>query len=85
MQQSNSIKNVSKTEKTIPEALKNFDNLPDIGQVRVSVAEKLLSVSRTTIYRLVKAEKLKAYKLTQGTTTFNVGELKKFINSEGGK
>lgn len=85
MQKSNSSTNVPKTENVIPEALKNFDSLPDLAQVRVSVCEKLLGVSRATIYRLVKAERLKAYKLTSRTTTFNVGELKKFINSEGGK
>lgn len=63
-------------------AFLNFDNMPDAGQVRLPVVKQLLGVSGATIWRLVKKGHLKTYKLTERTTTFNVGELKQFLASK---
>lgn len=67
---------------TINEALaqSNFDNLPATSQVRLPVVRGLLGgISAATVWRLVKAKKLKTYKLTPRTTTFNVGELRTLL------
>jgi predicted DNA-binding transcriptional regulator AlpA len=67
---------------TINPALHDFDQLPDSAQVRLPIVKALLSVSSATCWRLVKNKKLTTYKLTERTTTFNVGELKKFLASK---
>ena len=54
-------------------ALRDFDQLPDSAQVRLPVTKDLFGVSSATVWRMVKANQLKAYKLTERTTTFNVG------------
>ncbi len=66
----------------INSALQNFDQLPDSAQVRLPIVKALLSVSGATVWRLVKAGKLKTYKLTERTTTFNAGEIKQFLASK---
>lgn len=63
-------------------ALRNFDQLPDSAQVRLPTVQALLSVSKATIWRMVKANQLKTYKLTERTTTFNVGELRALLSSK---
>lgn len=78
MQQSNRI-NPAFQANSLNSALKNFDQLPDSSQVRLPVVKALLGVSAATVWRLVKTQQLKTYKLTERTTTFNVGELKKFL------
>lgn len=57
-------------------ALSNFEKMPDIGKVRIWVVMALLGISASSVWRLVSAGKLKTYKLTPRTTTFNVGELR---------
>lgn len=65
---------------TIPQALQNADKYPDTAFVRLPVVKGLLGVSSSTVWRLVKAGKLKAYHLTPRTTTFNMGEIRAFVN-----
>jgi len=65
--------------KPINPVLRDFDQLSDCVQVRLPVVKALLGVSSATVWRLVKQNKLSSYKLTERTTTFNVGELKKFL------
>lgn len=60
----------------IPEALTNIDSRPDSGFVRQPVVQAYLGVSAATVWRLVKRGKLKAYKLSERVTGFNVGELR---------
>ena len=67
----------------IPETLAKFHQLSDSQQVRLPVVKGLLSVSSATIWRMVKAQQLKTYKLTERTTTFNVGELRALLHSKG--
>lgn len=74
----------SESAATIPEALAQFDLLPNSAQVRLPVTKGVLSVSSATVWRMVKAGKLKAYKLTERTTTFNVGELRALLAAKAG-
>ncbi len=66
----------------INSALLHWSTMPDSAQVRLPVVKQLLSVSNATVWRLVKAGHLKTYKLTERTTTFNVGEVKQFLASK---
>lgn len=63
----------------IPEAIKHFEQLSPSCQVRLPVVKGILAVSSATIWRMVKAGKLKSYKLTERTTTFNVGEIRALL------
>ena len=65
--------------KAIPEALAQFSNLPNEVQLRLPIVKALLGISSASVWRLVAAKKLKTYKLTPRTTTFNCGELREFI------
>ena len=67
---------------TINSALRNADLLPDSAQVRLPVVKGLFGVSGATVWRMVKAGKLKTYKLTERTTTFNMGEIRALLNSK---
>jgi hypothetical protein len=64
---------------TINPALRDFDQLPDSAQVRLPTVKALLGVSSATCWRLCRAGTLKSYKLTERTTTFNVGELRALL------
>jgi len=66
----------SKAHNAVKMALSNFDTLPSCGFVRISVVMALLGVSASTVWRLISAGKLKAYKLTPRTTAFNVGDVR---------
>lgn len=60
----------------IPDALKNFNSLPDAACVRQPVVEALFGCSSATVWRMVKRGKLKPRKLSERVTAFNVGELR---------
>jgi predicted DNA-binding transcriptional regulator AlpA len=64
----------------IPEALKNFDSLPDSAHVRQPIVEALCACSGSTVWRRVKAGQLpKPRKLGPRTTAWNVGALRKAL------
>ena len=67
---------------TINPALRDFDQLPSSQQIRLPVVKAILGVSSATVWRMVKAKQLKTYKLTERTTTFNVGELRALLSSK---
>jgi predicted DNA-binding transcriptional regulator AlpA len=69
-------------QNTINSALAHADSMPDISMVRLPVVKGLLGVSGATVWRMVKAGKLKTYKLTERTTTFNMGEVRALLNSQ---
>lgn len=69
----------SEAIQSIPEALEHFSKLPDSAQVRLPVIKGLLGISSATAWRMVKVGTLKTYKLTDRTTTFNVGEIRNFL------
>lgn len=65
--------NISK----IPDALKNFDSLPDSANVRQPTVEGLYGCSAATVWRMVKRGTLPApRKLSDRVTAWNVGELR---------
>ncbi|SEN42971.1 helix-turn-helix transcriptional regulator [Nitrosomonas marina] len=72
-------------ETSIPEALKNFDDLPDSAQVRLPVLTGLYGCSPATIWRCVKAGIIpQPEKLTPRTSSWNVGKLRKARNNNQG-
>lgn len=69
----------------IPDALKNFDHLPDSANVRQPVVEALFACSSASVWRGVAAGRIpKPRKLSPRTTCWNVGELRKAL-AEAGK
>ena len=67
---------------TINPALRDFDQLSNSQQVRLPVVSAILGISNSTVWRMVKAKRLKAYRLTERTTTFNVGELRALLTAK---
>jgi predicted DNA-binding transcriptional regulator AlpA len=64
----------------IPDALKNFDSLPDSANVRQPVVQGLFGCSDTTVWRMVKRDTLpKPRKLSERVTAWNVGELRQAL------
>lgn len=66
----------------IPDALKNFDSLPDSANVRQPVVEALFGCSAATVWRMVKRGTLKPRKLSERVTAFNVGELRTALKGQ---
>lgn len=67
---------------TIPDALRNFDSLPDSANVRQPVVQALVGCSAATVWRMVKRGTLpKPRKLSERLTAWNVGELRKVLTS----
>lgn len=67
---------------TIPDALRNFDSLPDSANVRQPVVQALVGCSAATVWRMVKRGTLpKPRKLSERLTAWNVGELRKALTS----
>lgn len=70
--------NISKS--LIPDALKNFDLLPDSANVRQPVVEALWGCSGSTVWRMVKSKKIPSpRKLSDRVTAWNVGDLRKAL------
>jgi predicted DNA-binding transcriptional regulator AlpA len=67
----------------IPDALKNFDSLPDSANVRQPVVEALYGVSAATVWRMVKRGTLPPpRKLSERVTAWNCGELRAALAKE---
>lgn len=64
----------------IPDALKNFDSLPDSANVRQPVVQGLVGCSAATVWRMVKRGTLPApRKLSERISAWNVGQLRKAL------
>jgi hypothetical protein len=64
----------------IPDALKNFDSLPDAANVRLPVVKGLYSCSGPTVWRNVRRGIIPApEKHSPGCTTWNVGKLRRAL------
>lgn len=64
----------------IPDALRNFDSLPDSANVRLPVVAALFACAGVTVWRRVKAGTLPApRKLGERVTAWNVGELRRVL------
>lgn len=67
----------------IPEALANFDKLPDSAYIRLPVMKGLYGVSAASIWRGVKNLTIpKPSKLTERTTAWNVGQVRAALASK---
>lgn len=67
----------SELTQAIPEALANFDKLPDSAYIRLPVMKGLYGVSAASIWRGVKNLTIpKPSKLTERTTAWNVGQVR---------
>jgi len=66
----------SELTKPIPEALANFDAMPDSAYIRLPVMRGLYGVSSASIWRMCKAGTLLPHKLTPRTTAWNVGQVR---------
>jgi len=67
------------TKTQIPEALVDFDSLPDSAYVRQPVVERLFGFSAATLWRHCASMKLKPHKLSARVTAWNVGELREAL------
>lgn len=73
---------VTTPEPSLPDALRNFDSLPDSASVRLPVVCGLLSRSPASIWRDVKAGRLPApYKNGPRCTVWRVGSLREHLAS----
>ena len=67
-------------QSAIPDALKNFDSLPDSANVRQPVVQGLFGCSSATVWRNVKKGIIPApKKLSERVTAWNVGALRKAL------
>lgn len=65
---------------SIPEALRNFDQLPNTANVRQPVVQALYACSPASVWRGVKDGRIpKPRKLSPRTTCWNVGELRRAL------
>lgn len=67
----------SELTQAIPEALANFDQLPDSAYIRLPVLKRLYGVSAATIWRGVKNGSIVApAKFSERCTAWNVGKIR---------
>lgn len=65
------------THGAIPDALRNFDSLPDAANVRDKTVAGLIGCSVPTVWRMAKDGRLpKPRKLSDRVTAWNVGQLR---------
>jgi len=70
------------TTSAIPDALKNFDSLPDSANVRQPVVQALYGCSAATVWRMVKRGTLPPpRKLSLRVSAWNVGALRKALSA----
>ncbi len=73
-------KTVTTDTSAIPDALKNFDSLPDSANVRQPVVKALFGCSDATVWRMVKRGSIPTpRKLSERVTSWNVGDLRKVL------
>ncbi len=74
----------SSKSQEIPEALKNFDQLPNAANVRQPVVQALYACSAASVWRGVNSGRIpKPRKLSPRTTCWNVGELRAALATNG--
>jgi predicted DNA-binding transcriptional regulator AlpA len=70
------------TKNAIPDALKNFDSLPNSANVRLPVVKALFGCSDATVWRMVQRGSLPApRKLSERISAWKVGELRKVLTA----
>ena len=69
--------------RTIPDALANFDRLPDSAYIRLPVMIGLFGISSASIWRGVKNQSIPTpVKLTERTTAWNVRLVREALASK---
>lgn len=72
-----------KTSKTIPDALRNFDALPDSAHVNQRAVEAIFAISAATVWRRVNSGVLpQPYRHGLRTTRWKAGELRAILNTQ---
>ena len=72
--------------RNIPDALANFDQLPDSAYVRLPVMIGLFGISAASIWRGVKNQSIpKPIKLTERTTAWSVRLVRQALASKAGE
>ena len=72
--------------RNIPDALANFDQLPDSAYVRLPVMIGLFGISAASIWRGVKNQSIpKPVKLTERTTAWSVRLVRQALASKAGE
>lgn len=71
--------------KSINPIIANFGIVSADSFIRPKDCAQLLGVSIATFWRLVASGELKTHKLTERTTTIQVGELRAFIAKKAGR
>ena len=75
-----------KFPKAIPDALANFDRLPDSAYIRLPVMIGLFGVSAASIWRGVKNQSIpKPVKLTERTTAWSVRLVRQALAAKVGE
>jgi len=70
----------SELSQVIPEALKNFDQLPNSAFIRLPVVQRLYGISTASVWRGVKKGTIPApKKLSERCTAWNVGLIRKAL------
>jgi len=70
----------SELSQAIPEALKNFDQLPNSAYIRLPVVQRLYGISSASVWRGVKRGTIPALnKLSERCTAWNVGLIRKAL------
>jgi predicted DNA-binding transcriptional regulator AlpA len=70
-------------QKNIPDALANFDELPDSAYIRLPVMIGLFGISSASIWRGVKNQSIpKPVKLTERTTAWSVRLVREALASK---
>ncbi|CAG1023115.1 hypothetical protein MTYM_02206 [Methylococcales bacterium] len=67
----------------IPDALKNWDSLPDSANVRQPVVKALFACSDASVWRYCKSGLIPKPKKLGFKTVWNVGEIRKALNDLG--
>lgn len=71
----------NQNESVVPDALRNFDYLPDAASVRLPVVCALTGAAPNTVWRMSKDGRLPApRKMGLKITAWNVGELRQKLN-----
>jgi len=82
MTQRNTPKEINQS--ATPDALKNFDSLPDSAQVRLPVVMALFACSSVTVWRMTKNSRIPPpQRLTPRHVSWNVGGLRKALAALG--
>lgn len=75
----------SELTRPIPEALAQFDNLPNSAYIRLPVMKGLYGVSAASIWRGVKNNTIpKPSKLSERCTAWNVGQVRVSLAEKAG-